>query len=107
MNTKPYSPPRPSESRTPEPPRFSLLEIYTWGVAGCLILCAAILTFADIGFDKPGRYGLDFFHVPVLIGISLIGVVTGLIAAYRIRSARSACLLVAGAFIVVLGVMAS
>lgn len=95
------------ETQTQDASRLSLREIYTWSAAGCLILCAAILMFGDIGFDKPGRFGLDFFHALVLIAISLICLVTGLIAAYSIRSARSVCLLVAGAFIVILGVMAS
>lgn len=34
-------------------------------IAQCLLIL--VLYFGDIGFDKPGRFGLDFDHLLILI----------------------------------------
>ncbi len=32
----------------------------------------AVLVLGDIGFDKPGRFGLDFGHLLLLLGVQVL-----------------------------------
>jgi hypothetical protein len=41
------------------------------------IAAAGVLVFGDIGFDFPGRYGLDFGHAILLVVLYLIALVVG------------------------------
>ena len=52
----------------------------------CFIQCLTVLVlyFGDIGFDKPGRYGLDFEHFLLLMLLQI-----GLFAAAAIMIVRS------------------
>jgi len=54
----------------------------------CLAQSALIvvLLFGDIGFDRPGRFGLDFGHLLLLIGVEAILVAWALRTAIRARS---------------------
>ncbi|KAA1257413.1 hypothetical protein LF1_52620 [Rubripirellula obstinata] len=107
MNTDPYSPSSTTEERAVPVASRNLSEMYSWGATGCLVICALILMFGDIGFDKPGRFGLDFDHAILLIAISLLALLSGLIAVYIARSLLSGLALLASAFLVILGIMAS
>ena len=107
MSSNPYVSPHSTRPLVSTTAGLSLRKIYTWGATACQVICGVILMFGDIGFDKPGKYGLDFGHALVLVGLSLLCLLTGLITACSIRSVRSACLLLGGAFVVVIGFMAS
>ena len=38
-----------------------------WCLLALQLLVIAVLVFGDVGFDKPGKYGLDFRHFLALI----------------------------------------
>jgi len=38
-----------------------------WTICAIQFLVILTLAFGDIGFDKPGRFGLDFDHLVILI----------------------------------------
>lgn len=42
-----------------------------WIVCGLQFLVVLALFFGDIGFDKPGKFGLDFGHFLVLMLVQL------------------------------------
>ena len=54
---------------------------------GCVLQAAIFMVFAfgDIGFDKPGRFGLDAGHGLLLLVAQALLVVHGLILAVRTR----------------------
>lgn len=53
----------------------------------CILQCAVALTLAlgDIGFDKPGRFGLDFDHLLILLTIQGCLAIAVVIMAFRTR----------------------
>jgi hypothetical protein len=71
------------ESRTCAPPVATTAFKVSLAVQGLAFL---VLVFGDIGFDKPGRFGLDFGHYLLLIAIWLVATCVGLFAAFRGRS---------------------
>lgn len=42
------------------------------------LLLLVVIMFGDIGFDRPGRFGMSFWHGVVLISLYVIAVLTGL-----------------------------
>lgn len=44
-----------------------------------------VLVFGDIGFDRPGRFGLDFGHFLILVGTWTAAAGVGFFAAFRQR----------------------
>jgi hypothetical protein len=46
-----------------------------------LVQCAllVVLNFGDIGFDKPGRYGLDFEHFLVILALYVFALLAGIV----------------------------
>ncbi len=53
----------------------------------CILQCVVVLTlaFGDIGFDKPGRLGLDFDHFLILLLIQGCLVIGAVSMAFRTR----------------------
>lgn len=49
------------------------------------ILAVAVIAFGDIGFDKPGRFGLDFGDFLLLLGVWLGASCFGLVRAWLSR----------------------
>ena len=47
----------------------------------CQVVLCALFLFGDIGFDKAGRYGLDFDAGIIILGIYAIVILVGLILA--------------------------
>jgi len=39
----------------------------------------AIFAFGDIGFDHPGKFGLDFDHFMILMGLYLVALLAGIL----------------------------
>ena len=56
-----------------------------WAI--CILQCVVALTlaFGDIGFDKPGRLGLDFDHFLLLLLIQGCLVIAAVSMAFRTR----------------------
>ena len=56
----------------------------------CVLQCAVVLTlvFGDIGFDKPGRLGLDFDHFLILLFAQSCLVIVASTLAVRARRWR-------------------
>lgn len=44
------------------------------------VLCCCVFLFGDIGFDRPGRYGLGFGALLLLGAVYLVALVAGLVA---------------------------
>jgi hypothetical protein len=63
------------------------------------ILALLVLMFGDIGFDKPGRFGLDFGHLLILAALWFVAVCSGFIAAWKMEGSV-VVLLQVGAFVV-------
>ena len=104
LNAEPYKPPVATEETTPLS-GYSAIPRSTWFVLTILLLCSVVLAFGDIGFDRPGRFGLDFFHALLLLATSAVAALIGLgIACWR-RSGSPAAITVFGMLIVVLAVM--
>jgi hypothetical protein len=53
-----------------------LLVAFQW-------LFLLVLAFGDIGFDHPGRFGLDFGHFLLIAGLYLVALVAGGVLAVR------------------------
>ena len=67
------------------PVSSQLARAFRW--ASCLqILIVLILLFGDIGFDVPGRFGLDFGHLLLLLLGDFILIVWAVSIAIRARS---------------------
>ncbi len=49
------------------------------------LLALLVLVFGDIGFDKPGRFGLDFGHLLLLAALWVAALGVGLFLACRRR----------------------
>lgn len=50
------------------------------------VLIVAIVVFGDIGFDHPGRFGLDFGHLLLLGVLWLVTTVLGFVFAWQTRN---------------------
>ena len=105
LNTKPYKPPDVTEERAAAIPGYSAVPRSTWLVLSVLLLCSVVLAFGDIGFDRPGRFGLDFFHAMLLLATSAVAAIIGLGIACWHRSGASAAITVSGMLVVVLAVV--
>ena len=73
------------KQRSPTDGRRSALLPIAYGVQ---VLAALVVVFGDIGFDRPGRFGLDFGHLvyflaPVWCVATLGGLVLSLRAGRR------------------------
>lgn len=69
---------------TPLPSRDEARSLFR--VAAVIqVLALLVLLFGDIGFDKPGRFGLDYGHALLLSGLWLIASIVGLVAAGWMR----------------------
>lgn len=64
----------------------------------CLLL--AILVFGDVGFDRPGRYGLDFGDAILLVALYSGALICGVTYAVRRKQWRIAALQLAIPFVV-------
>lgn len=53
------------------------------------IVCGAVIAFDDIGFDRPGRFGLDFSHFIIVALIAIVAVLTATLVAFAERSLAS------------------
>jgi len=62
------------------------------------VLIVAIVVFGDIGFDHPGRFGLDFGHLLLLGVLWLVSTVLGFVFARQTR--RRGLLTIQGALLV-------
>ncbi len=63
-----------------------------------------VIAFGDIGFDHPGRFGLDFGHFLVIAALELIAFITiGLVSYHKRRPAP----VLASCAIVTLGIVAT
>ena len=49
------------------------------------VVAFLVLVFVDIGFDRPGRFGLDFGHLLLLAVIWFVASCVGLFAAFKGR----------------------
>jgi uncharacterized membrane protein YhaH (DUF805 family) len=60
----------------------SSISIY-WSI--CVLQCLVVLTlfFGDIGFDKPGRFGLHFTHFLILMLVQICLFVAAAIVVIR------------------------
>lgn len=56
-----------------------------WTAVGAQGLALFVLVFGDIGFDKPGRWGLDYGHALLLVGLWIVACILGLVTAIRMR----------------------
>lgn len=95
MPSSPYTPPD-SEDASPTCNQVRPeVGAVAWTILGVFSICAVVFAFGDIGFDRPGRFGLDFFHAIVLLGVSAIGLPRGawlgLLAAIWSVRMRRAC----------------
>ena len=57
-----------------------------WRACGFQGLIVIVLLFGDIGFDRPGRFGLDFGHLLLLLAVDLILMAWTVTIAIRTRS---------------------
>lgn len=46
-------------------------------IIGVQALCWCVLMFGDIGFDHPGKYGLDFIHGILIVGVYAALLISG------------------------------
>lgn len=60
------------------------------GLAIVQLVALSVLQFGDIGFDKPGRYGLAFEHGLGLVVIYLVALAFGVYFAYSRRDLYAA-----------------
>jgi len=49
------------------------------------VLALLVLELGDIGFDRPGRFGLDYGHLLLLTAAWLVASCVGLGMAFRMR----------------------
>jgi hypothetical protein len=47
--------------------------------------CALIFVFGDIGFDRPGRFGLAFDHLLILAAVYLVALLLGIASSIKTR----------------------
>ena len=74
MTSKPSQP-------SPVSARASALLRVAYGVQ---VLAALVVVFGDIGFDRPGRFGLDFGHLVLFIAPAwCVAALGGLILSLR------------------------
>ena len=66
------------------------------------LLGLAVLLFGDVGFDKAGRYGLDFDHA---LGIAAIEVIAFLAAVWLSVAKKSWAPVSISALILIVGVL--
>lgn len=50
------------------------------------VLIVSIVALGDIGFDHPGRFGLDFGHLLLLALLWLLATMLGFVFAWKARS---------------------
>ena len=60
-----------SESHSPQKPAKAA-KVALWTLTGCQLLIVAIFALGDIGFDHPGRYGLDFGDALILMVLQVV-----------------------------------
>ena len=67
--------------RSPTDGRRSVLLPIAYGVQ---VLAVLVVVFGDIGFDRPGRFGLDFGHLVFFIAPAwCVAAIVGLIRSLR------------------------
>jgi len=57
-----------------------------WRACGFQGLIVIVLLFGDIGFDRPGRFGLDFGHLLLLLVVDTLLIAWAVTIAIRARS---------------------
>ena len=72
---------QPAEARAGGNPQASIF----WIAAGVQALAVLVVMFGDIGFDKPGRFGLDFGDLLLIGCLWLVASITGLVTAGWMR----------------------
>jgi hypothetical protein len=65
----------------PTPPRLAFRA-----AIAAQVLLVAIVALGDIGFDHPGRFGLDFGHLLLLALLWLLATMLGFVFAWKART---------------------
>ena len=58
---------------------MGLMNIALYILLGVQALCGLLFLFGDIGFDKPGKYGLDFSALVLIGTVYLIALLSGIV----------------------------
>lgn len=68
------------------------------------LLGLAVLLFGDVGFDKAGRFGLDFRHILLIAAVEIIAFIAAIWLSVVRKSwvpvSMSACILFVGILVV-------
>jgi len=87
-------------ARLPRP----LLRLVPGAATALQLAGLALVLFGDIGFDRPGRYGLDFGHLLLIVVVVALAWVTAVVCA---AVARSRAWLLIQAAMLLAGVLAA
>jgi hypothetical protein len=79
-----------------------VLRRICYGASVILWVLAVIVTFGDIGFDHPGRYGLDFGDFLLLAALYVVVSVVAIVASLISRERRTIALVIASVILPVL-----
>jgi hypothetical protein len=101
VQTEPTSPNDAHAASAPASNQRALRRI-CYGTSVVLWVLAFIVTFGDIGFDHPGRYGLDFDDFLLLAALYVVVSVVTIVASLISRERRTIALVIASVILPVL-----
>jgi hypothetical protein len=76
-----------ADNRDPVRPRIGLM-LAAWSIIATLWLLFGVVLLGDVGFDHPGRFGLDFEAFLILGILYLVLLASGIVIATMAKNLR-------------------